>query len=275
MFAEQLETTLIATNATHATIEDLTVEPEDLRGSLGRAVAEFYSSGDRSLTLQLTFTDKGIAGAIDGPFSPSTTNPCAHAATYAIWPTDAECWPELDPEPISDQAMQKYLDSVNRSFALSWDEGDTTVATLSVVLGEGRTCGQMGYEPEAIRHHVEVHVTTADGRLDLSVPARLIGGPSNRDLSLDGAVALDGQDLVDQLGYSGNAAAAAITTLSLWSDPDASDLSGFVLAVAVDRTGFATPLPPGELISGGSAARCYDSVGEAGPRLLRGRIPPR
>jgi hypothetical protein len=275
MLDERFETVLVATTAERASIPTITVEPEELAGSLGEAVGEFYSAGLRSLMFDLYFGPEGPAGWIGGPFSPHAANPCAYTE-YASWPADAECWPSAEAQPTDRDTLEPYLARASSAFELTWDGGETTDATLSVELVEGTMCR----EGHSILAPVQIRIVTEDRRVDLAMAGSMLASPEGSSdpwpeqhadvepftLDLSGAVALDANAVRDGLGYENADLSAAIVTFWV-ATPAAIDsplLGGELRAVAIDRTGFSTPLPAVTLPGGGSE-RCFDSSG-ARPR---------
>lgn len=288
MLDERFETVLVATEATRATIETIAVEPEDFMGSLGHAVAAFYDDGQRNLLFeQLTFTADGLAGWILGPFSPHASDPCRETV-YATWPADAMCWPGEHEEQTDEEEMQTHLERANQTLELIWDGGETTEATLEVDLADGPTC-RLG---EYVKHRVQIRITTSDGRVDLTLPGSLHGGPGFGGegselapargaffhLEVSAAFALDADGLLEHLDYAEAAVSAAIVSLYVSTDLGTSDvpvpLQGEIRAIAIDRTGFDTPLPAGELpgVGGLDNERCFDSATDRLLPLLRGRL---
>jgi hypothetical protein len=283
---ERFETVLSAESRDRADIEILTVEPEAVSGSIGAAVASFYTSRIRSLVFELSFRPSGTFGWVAGPFSPHASSPCAYTA-YAYWPADSACWPERGGEPVDDiDAMKPHLARVNRAFELVWSDApnERTQATLDVQLADGTTCQNAG----ETSHPVRVHIVTQDGRADLTLAATLAGGPVSVDpwpahlrdvepfyLDLSGSIALDRAALADQLSVSAPNVSAGIVNFSLSSPSgvDSAVLEGELRVAPIDRTGFATALPIGQL-PGGDSERCFSSGGTGAP-VLRGKIAQR
>ena len=277
---ERFETVLRAQSPERAQIPTITLEPEAVGGSLGRAVADYYTDGVRSVMFELSFEPRGVQGWVGGPFSVHHTRPCAYTE-YAYWPADAECWPQRSGEPIDDDAaMQAHLARINRTFEITWRNGDTSELRFESSLTDGVTCDDHGL----VNHPVQVHITSADGSIDLTLPGSLSGGPSTIDpwpaglsdvepfsLDLSASIALDSAALSAQLGLSKDID-AAIVSLYLSSPVaiDSPELSGQLRVVPIDRSGFATPLPLVTL-PGGDSERCFSASTGATP-VMQGTI---
>jgi hypothetical protein len=268
---ERLEATLVASEATRASI-NLTVPIDQLKSSAGRAIAQFYSGGTRDLMLELRFDEHGARGWIGGPFSPHRARPCAYTP-YATWPADALCWPEERAQPVDHARLQRDLGRANRSFELQWSDGTRSDGSLHVALADGPAC--LNASGALLRHRVSIRLQSADGRVDLTLPGTLTGGASTvepwpsalRDvepfhLDLAATVALTADDLRKAFGSLESAPSAAIVSLYLSTPSSVSSplLGGGLRVVAIDRAGFATPLPLVEL-PGGDSERCFDASG--------------
>lgn len=278
----RIETTLRAETADSAATEAIDLEPEAVGGTIGGAVTEFYSSAHREMLFEIQFGPNGSNGWVGGPFSPHKASPCAYTA-YATWPADAECWPLRAGRPSDDTAaLEPTLARINRSLQLQWSDrqGERTEARFEVKLADGVTCSEGGQ----LEHPVNVHVVTADGRVDLTTTALLRGGPSTVDpwpenladvepfsLSLMGAIAMDRDAIRDQLGIDQKYVSAAIVSFYVGSPVTVESpvLTGRIRVTPIDRTGFATPLPTVEL-PGGDSERCF-SNGAVAP-ILRGEL---
>ena len=135
---ERFETTLVATHSMQAAI-DLTVDAQQLSGSLGAEVVSFYTGGTRSLMLELRFSAAGPTGWIGGPFSPNASDPCAYTA-YATWPADAQCWPTQQVSLDDDDALADVVARVSRSYELQRSDGTKGTASLEVTLAASPAC---------------------------------------------------------------------------------------------------------------------------------------
>jgi hypothetical protein len=274
----RFETVLSAEARDTAKIETLERAPEAVGGTLGQAVAQFYRAGSRNLLFELNFGPSGAYGWIGGPFSPHANAPCAYTE-YAIWPpVDSTCNAAYGGMPLEDSgAMRPHLQRINQAFDLTWQDGALTRVTLAAKLAEGQTCNMAGQ----VSHAVDLHVTTADGRVNASLPATLSGGPVSIDpwpdhlrniepfsLDLTASVALDAAALAAGFGFSQPGVSAAIVSLYLSSPVGINSpvLGGGLRVVAIDRKGFADPLPTVTL-PGGDSEGCFSATGGQTPAL--------
>jgi hypothetical protein len=298
---ERIETTLVAAEPTHAAVHTIAIEPEDFVGSVGQAVGVFYVDGQRNLMFDLTFTEDGPVGWMFGPFSPHASTPCRETI-YATWPADAVCWPGQQEEATDEAELRTHLQRANQTLELVWEDGAVIDATLDVELAEGPTCRTDLY----VSHLVRMRLRTSDERVDLTLQGSLIGGPalvyqgddSNAKLrpqrsspeyrpgvddeafhlELSAAVALDAEGMLEHLDLADASVGAAIVSIHLTTDDGTSagtvPLQGEIRAIAIDRTGFATPLPAGELpgVGGLDNERCFDAENVRRPPLLRGNL---
>jgi hypothetical protein len=285
---ERFEVVLTAHDREHAEMRDeegrtsIERKPEEVVGSLGAAVVAYYAHAQvfRNLIFTLSFTPEGAFGWVGGPFSPHTARPCAYTE-YVVWPAGSACGPQGTVEDRG--AMEPHLARINRSFDLRYADGQQTKVKFEVTLADGPTCAAY----TAVRHRVQLHLTSSDGRLDLSMPGWLAGGPSVIDpwpahladvepfyLSLNGSVALPATAL-PQVGIERSDVAAAIVDLYIASPVavDSPVLSGMLRVFAIDRTGFEQPLPTVEL-PGGDSAHCFSARGGTAP-ILQAEIEQR
>jgi hypothetical protein len=270
---ERFETELVVTDPALVAL-DVIVEPEAMAGTLGSAVGVFYTAGQRNLIFGFTFTEDGPAGSILGPYSRVAAEPCRETL-YAAWPPDAVCWTGEVAEPGDADALQIHLERANRTFPLTWNDGATSIARLTVELDAGPTCRS----GEHVRHPVQMNIATGDGRADLVLPGWLHAGPgSDRTkeaaaeevtpyyLQIAGARALDADAMRAAFGDAVRAVPAAIASVIVSTDapprePSPSRIAGEIRVVEIDRTGFPTPLPVGA-IPAERNERCFDSAGE-------------
>lgn len=310
---ERIETTLVAAEPTHAAVHTIAIEPEDFVGSVGQAVGDFYVDGQRNLMFDLTFTEDGPVGWMFGPFSPHASKPCRETI-YATWPADAVCWPGQQEEATDEAELRTHLQHANQTLKLVWEDGAFGDATLDVELADGPTCRWSTLRAGALRadvyvsHRVRMRLRTSDERVDLTLQGSLIGGPTlvldggefgdvlarvregvyERpdvrvddevfQLELSAAVALDAEGMLEHLGVADASVGAAIVSIHLTTDDGTSaspvPLQGEIRAIAIDRTGFATPLPAGELpgVGGLDNERCFDAENVRRAPLLRGNL---
>ncbi len=265
---EQFETLLVAKDLGLATVA-VEVEPEEVNGSLGALVTDFYTGTRRQIRVEVTFTRDGPVGVIMGPHSPHASDPCLFNL-YARWPHDVQCWEqEWVAAPEAAPTMSAYAQELSRTYALEWADGVSTSATVEITPREASICrtGAIGLSARA-----DIAISTDDGRLEATLSGWLGGGPSAYDGEPDemdayGLMALTNEELADHFDYDGDADAGILELYLHFSTAavDEPPFAGSFQVSLLDRTGFENVLPPmNEFFS----PRCFDAAGRWFPPLL-------
>lgn len=264
---ETIETTLVAERVTSATLAEgtLSLLPEQLNGTLGGLVGDYYDSGQRDVLIDLTLREGGPAGLLMGPFSPHPAHPCREAA-YATWPAGRVCLPDQEAFALEEGALEATLDQTRRKVALMFSDGTEAVAEVEVTLRDELACSPLSTR-------IDLRLRSPDAGIDLATGGWL-SSHTDADtgvehITVETAVALDADSLQTQLGYDGDAR-AAIVSFEMSVNPNIVPpvpLQGGFRVREIDRAGFETPLPevvsslPGVGVSFGFAdsERCFDA----------------
>jgi hypothetical protein len=227
---------------------------------LGSDVAEALGLPPSEATLALAFHANGIEGSID-----SHDDSCG----AAVFPADARCpeWTEIEVDLDRERDGFRPRDALSDfeeldDVPLRWSDGSETTVALMLVEPPGWACSREWIEtftPESLAMLVVVRAVTADGRLDVELPAELTVAVSTEASVTQGTVTPpNAGGVIQSLDIIASnvpvPAASVVTdlvpnedgdvrlTLRLWKTPERTHAEGQVSELELRDLGLTPPL---------------------------------